>query len=276
MTNKTYATLRVSTPRPNIALVELHRPDALNAMNDQFFVDVQDCFSALHADPDVRAVILASAHPRLFTAGLDLKAVQSGMLPQHEDIGRCGLLFMDLIDRWQRAFTTIDECRAPVIAVVHGMCIGGGVDMICSADMRVCTQDASFSVKEVDLAMAADIGTLQRLPKIVGNQSTVREWALTGRTFSATEAKDAGLVGHVVADKKAAMDKAFEIAEIIASKSPIAINGTKVALNYSRDHSVADGLRQIAMWNASQLQSQDVIMAAASVLTKQTPRFSKL
>ncbi|KNE56579.1 hypothetical protein, variant [Allomyces macrogynus ATCC 38327] len=198
------------------------------------------------------------------------------MLPQHEDIGRCGLLFMNLIDRWQRAFTAIDECRAPVIAVVHGMCIGGGVDMICSADVRVCTQDASFSVKEVDLAMAADIGTLQRLPKIVGNQSTVREWALTGRTFSAAEAKDAGLVGHVVADKKTAMDKAFEIAEVIASKSPIAINGTKVALNYSRDHSVADGLRQIAMWNASQLQSQDVVKAAASILTKQTPRFSKL
>ncbi|ORZ39573.1 ClpP/crotonase-like domain-containing protein [Catenaria anguillulae PL171] len=271
-----YATLAVSTPAgsPHVAVVHLNRPRQLNTMTDQFFSDVHACFTALSANPDIRVIVLASASEKIFTAGLDLKAVQGSLMPR-DDPARTGVMLMDLIRRWQNALSCLETCRVPVIAAIHGACIGGGVDLVTAADIRVCSEQSWFCVKEVDLAMAADIGTLQRLPKVVGNQSIVREWCYTGRNVSATEALAAGLVSHVAKDRRLCC-YALDLANTIASKSPVAINGTKASLVYSRDHSVDDSLKQIAMWNSSQLQAGDVMEAAAAILSKTTPKFPKL
>ncbi|KAI9217193.1 ClpP/crotonase-like domain-containing protein [Blastocladiella britannica] len=284
-------------------MVQLARPKQLNTMTDLFFNELGACFSALGRDTSVRCIVLSSASDKIFTAGLDLKAVEalgiSDGVTGQRDIARVGLTFMDLVDRWQRAISTLEEARVPIIAAVHGPCIGGGVDLVTAADIRVCSAASYFSIKEVDLAMAADIGTLQRLPKVMGNQSLIREWAYTGRNISAQEALTAGLVSHVAADREKTLGMllssfiasdcrvrssrceiliayALKLAADISTKSPLAITGIKAGLLYSRDHTVADGLKQIGMWNSSQLQSADVMSAAMAILSKQTPKFAKL
>ncbi|KAI9189855.1 hypothetical protein H9P43_001294 [Blastocladiella emersonii ATCC 22665] len=289
-----YRYLSVKVPREHVALVVLDRAGKLNTMDDGFFREFHDCFTQLGDDPEVRAVVLASASDTVFTAGLDLKAVMAGMVPspsnsndpaeEGPDVARTGLYLMSLIDRWQRAFTAMETCRVPVIAAVHGACVGGGIDLITAADIRVCSPATTFSVKEVDLSMAADLGTLQRLPKIVGNQSLVREWCYTGRTVTAAEALAAGLVSHVVpvskdggvSPREAVLGHALKLAATIARKSPVATVGIKRTLVYARDHTVDDGLQQVAMWNSSQIQARDLMASAAAILGKTTPKFPKL
>ncbi|MFO0121912.1 MAG: enoyl-CoA hydratase-related protein, partial [Inhella sp.] len=155
--------------------------------------------------------------------------------------------------------TSLERCRKPVLAAVHGLCLGGGIDLICCADLRLASADASFAIKEIDIGMVADVGTLQRLPKLVGSQSWVRELAYTGRSVGADEALQRGLLSRVFADRAALDEGVLALAQDIATKSPLAIRGTKQALNYARDHSVAEGLEQIATWNAAMLLSEDLM-----------------
>lgn len=172
----------------------------------------------------------------------------------------------------QAAFTAIDRCRKPVLAAVHGYCLGGAVDLISACDMRYAAEDAQFSIKEIDMGMAADVGTLQRLPRIIGD-GVLRELAYTGRMLGSEEAQRIGLVNRVFADQQQLLAGVFEIASQIAAKSPIAIEGTKQMIGYMRDHRVDDGLEQVAIWNAAMLQSADLRVAMAAHLSKQKPVF---
>lgn len=163
-----------------------------------------------------------------------------------------------------------------MIMAIHGHCIGLGIDIIVAGDIRLCTRDTQFSVKEVDLALAADIGTLQRLPKIVNNSSWAREVCLTARVFDGKEAFHFGLVSQTFDTRESLMKAAVELASSISKKSPIAVLGTKHLLNYSRDHSVAEGLAYTAVWNSVMLQTKDRSAAMGALVSKSTPKFSKL
>jgi enoyl-CoA hydratase len=159
--------------------------------------------------------------------------------------------------RMQDNLTALEKCRKPVLAAIHNTCIGGGVDLTCCADMRYASRDAFFSVREIDIGMTADVGTLQRLPKLIPD-GVARELAYTGRDMSAEEARAVGFVNRVFNDRKAMMAGVMDIARQIAEKSPLAVRGTKEMLLYSRDHSVAEGLDHVATWNAGMLSARDL------------------
>ena len=169
---------------------------------------------------------------------------------------------------FQEPIIALNECKKPIIAAIHGACIGGGVDIISACDLRFVSAETYFSVREVDLGLAADMGTLQYLPKIIGNDGLMREMVLTGRNFDTSEAKEMGLVNKVLPDESSLVEHVLKLASLIASKSPIAVQGSKVNLNFSRDNSVRDGLRFMSAWNSSMLQSEDLVKAGMAVATK--------
>ncbi|CAK6981525.1 delta(3%2C5)-Delta(2,4)-dienoyl-CoA isomerase, mitochondrial isoform X1 [Scomber scombrus] len=274
-----YTTLAISHPTESVTHVELHRPEKRNAMNKAFWREMVECFNEIAEDPDCRVVVVSGAG-KTFTAGIDLMDMASDVLqPQGDDVARISWNIRKTIARYQETFSVIEKCPKPVVVAVHGACVGGGVDLITACDIRLCTQDAWFQVKEVDIGLAADVGTLQRLPKVIGSRSLVNELALTARKLYADEAKSSGLVSRVFADKEALMAGALEMAGEIAGRSPVAVQGTKINLIYSRDHSVAEGLDYMATWNMSMLQTQDVMKSAQASMEKQSPKtiaFSKL
>ncbi|XP_064490074.1 delta(3,5)-Delta(2,4)-dienoyl-CoA isomerase, mitochondrial-like isoform X2 [Ornithodoros turicata] len=278
-----FETLAVTSPAKHVLQVELNRPQKLNAMNRKFWEELPKCFDDISRDGNCRAVVLSGAG-KMYTAGLDFADVgamlmqSSGDQEGEPDTARKASRLRELITRFQYTFTSIEKCPKPVIAAVHNGCIGGGVDLVTACDIRYCTQDAYFQVKEVELGLAADVGTLQRLPKVIGNRSLVSELIFTARKMDATEAKQEGLVNRVFPDRSQLLEAAIKVAQEIASKSPVAVQGSKVNLVYSRDHSVEEGLHFMACWNMSMLQSEDLVKAAMAVMTKdkEPPAFSKL
>ncbi len=251
----TYETLEV-TVEEQVATVCLNRPDKANSMNAPMWRELQACFEWLDAEPGVRAVILAG-NGKHFCAGLDLAMFAGGQGGDTQDPGRGAEQFRRLALQLQDNLTAIEKCRVPVLAAIHYTCIGGGVDMTCCADMRYATEDAYFSIREIDIGMTADVGTLQRLPRIVPD-GVVRELAYTGRNMDAEEAREVGFVNRVFPDRETMMREVTAIARSIASKSPLAVRGSKEMLLYARDHSVADGLNYVATWNAGMLSRQDL------------------
>ena len=254
-----------------IAHAALNRPDKANALDQQCWDDIETCFKWIDAEPSIRVAIL-SGNGKHFCAGIDLGFIAGVPAILGEDIGRNGETLRALIKRLQGNLTAIEECRKPVLAAIHGGCIGGGIDMIACCDIRYCTEDAKFSIKEVDIGMAADVGTLQRLPKIIGDGIT-RELAYTGRLFDGKEAKQIQLVNQTYENKEAMLEAVTDIAKTIASKSPLAIRGTKEMLLYSRDHSVTEGLKYIATWNSSAILSKDLEKAVLAELSGETVTF---
>lgn len=248
-------------------------------MNKAFWSEMVTCFNEIAEDPDCRVVVVSGAG-KMFTAGIDLMDMASDVLqPQGDDTARISWNLRKTISKYQETFSVIEKCPKPVVVAVHGACIGGGVDLITACDIRLCTQDAWFQVKEVDIGLAADVGTLQRLPKVIGSRSLVNELALTARKMYADEAHSSGLVSRVFVDKEAMMEAALEMAEMISARSPVAVQGTKVNLVYSRDHSVQEALDYMATWNMSMLQTQDVMKSAQASMEKKGPEsivFSKL
>ncbi len=253
-------TLTVSI-QDHIATVRLNRPDKANAMDATMWQDIRRAFDWLDAQPEVRVAVL-EGEGKHFTAGIDL-SLMMGIAPQIQDPcdGRMREGLRRIILDMQDTLTSLERCRKPVLAAIHGACVGGGIDLICCADMRYCSADAYFSIKEIDIGMVADVGTLQRLPKLLGSQGLVRELAYTGRRVDATEAREIGLVNRVFDNREALQAGVREIAAAIAAKSPLSIRGTKEMLNYARDHSVADGLNHVATWNAAMLMSEDLSKA---------------
>eukprot|EP00058_Branchiostoma_floridae_P019058 XP_002604547.1 hypothetical protein BRAFLDRAFT_58778 [Branchiostoma floridae] len=286
MSGYQFESLAVTRPRDHVMQVELNRPEKRNAMNRAFWREMVECFQAITAEPDVRAVVVSGAG-KIFTAGelgflfvficgLDMGDTMSSLFVEGADIARKAIRLTPTIKAFQDTFSVIEKCPKPVIAAVHSACVGGGVDLISACDIRLCTQDAWFQIKEVDIGLAADVGTLQRLPKIIGNDSLARELAFTSRRFEAEEAKQMGLVSGIYPDRAAVLEAALDLASTIASKSPIAVQGTKVSMVYSRDHSVQEGLDHVALWNSTMLQSEDVVEAVQAGMQKRKPEFSKL
>ncbi len=249
-----YETLELSVEH-NVATVSLNRPDKANSMSAAMWTEIQSCFDWLDSEPSVRVVILAG-NGKHFCAGLDLEMF-GALQGESSDPGRRAEYLRRTVLRLQDNLSSIEKCRKPVLAAIHNTCIGGGVDMTCCADMRYATEDAFFSIKEIDLGMTADVGALQRLPKLIPDGVT-RELAYTGRKMGAQEARELGFVNQVFADKQALMEGVTDIARTIASKSPLAIRGTKEMILYSRDHTVKDGLDHIATWNAGIMSSADL------------------
>ncbi|KAI1735478.1 enoyl CoA hydratase-like protein [Xylaria scruposa] len=269
----------ISSPAEYVAHVETNRPEKLNAFIEEMWLELGQIFRKLSYDPNVRAVIFSAVGERAFTSGLDVHAASQGpTLSQDgtEDGSRYATRVRRNIYEFQDSISAIEKCEKPVIVVMHGISIGLAIDMSCCADIRICSKDARFSVKEVDIGMAADIGTLSRLPKIVGNHSWVKDVCLSARFFGADEALAVGFVSRVLENKAQAIDAATKLATLIASKSPVAVQGTKEILNYSRDNSVENGLRYTAIWNAAMLQSNDLKAAILSGIKKTKPRFEKL
>jgi enoyl-CoA hydratase len=250
----TFETLELSIEE-QVATVNLNRPDKANAMSSVMWDELQVCFEWLDQEPTVRVVILAG-NGKHFCAGMDL-SVFGNSSSESSDPARQAEKFRRMVLGLQGNLTAIERCRVPVLAAIHNTCIGGAVDMTCCADMRYATEDAYFSIREIDIGMTADVGTLQRLPKIIPD-GVVRELAYTGRNMNAEEAREVGFVNRVFETREVMMREVTAIAKAIASKSPLAIRGTKEMVLYSRDHSVSEGLNYIATWNSGMMSQVDM------------------
>ncbi|KAL2148755.1 hypothetical protein VTH82DRAFT_1902 [Thermothelomyces myriococcoides] len=295
-----YQHFLVTSPSPLVAHVEINRPGKLNAFHEAMWRELRAVFARLSTDPDVRAVVLSGAGDRAFTAGLDVAAAsEGGVLASAEgqglDPARKAARLRRYIADFQDCITALEKCekteltppergggnnnlgeKKAVICVMHGISIGLAIDISTAADIRICAKDTRFAVKEVDIGLAADIGTLARLPKVVGSQSWVKDVCMTARDFDAQEALAVGFVSQVHESKAAALAAAFKTAALLATKSPVAVQGTKELLTHSRDHPVEDNLRYTGVWNAAALQTNDVPAALMSGLQRKKPTFEKL
>jgi len=250
------------------ATLWLNRPDKLNALNPPFWNELPAVMRELDQDPSVRAIVLAGKG-KSFTVGLDIKAM-SGTLFGEQD-GRFALL--DEIQRLQRSITAVADCTKPVIAAVHGWCLGGGIDLITACDVRYAAKDAVFSIRETKIAIVADVGTLQRLPAIVG-KGHVAELAYSGEDINAERAAEINLVNRVYPDADRTLAAARDLAERIAENSPLAVQGTKRVLQFCENKTVEDGLDYVATWNAAFLKSDDLTEAMSAFLEKRKPKFT--
>ncbi|MFN4273310.1 MAG: crotonase/enoyl-CoA hydratase family protein [Aliihoeflea sp.] len=254
-----------------VAHLRMARPDKANSMNADFWHDLPRLLSELEADNSVRAAIV-SGEGKHFSSGMDL-AVFSGIVSLfEEEDGRAALAMRDLILELQASLSSIERVRFPVIAAIHGACLGGAIDLITACDIRLASADARFAVEEISVGMAADVGTLQRLPRLI-SPSVAAELAYTGRSFSAEEARQYGLLSQVLDSREDMMREAFAVAEAIAARSPLAVTGIKRNLLFSRDHTVAAGLDYVATWNGGMLRTSDVMAAIQAKLARSPGEF---
>lgn len=252
----------------NVRWLILNRPEKRNAMAEAFFDELGRHFADFDEDPDVRVVVIR-AEGESFTAGIDL----FGLAPMLQGEGAS---FRETLKkkilRLQEGISAVEHCRKPVIAAVHSHCIGGGVDLLSACDIRMASRDAVFAVRETKMAMIADLGTLQRLPYIIGH-GLFRELALTGRNFSAEEALKMGFITHLCDDRDSLYREAGRVAGEIAGCSPLAVQGAKEVINYSRDHGIRAGLEYVAQKNAAAIMSEDLMEAFKAFVEKRPPKF---
>jgi enoyl-CoA hydratase len=273
MTLPSFTTLTLNLA-DGIAEIRLNRPDKSNAINDAMWQEIRQAFDWVDATPSARVAIL-SGEGKNFCAGIDLAMLANiQQRIDHRDGARSSENLRQLILELQDCLTSIERCRKPVLAAIQGACIGGGLDLVACCDMRYASADASFSIKEIDLAMVADVGSLQRLPHLIG-QGMTRELAFTGRNVEAEEAGKIGLINRTFASNTALTAATREIAQTIATKSPLAIRGIKEVMNYSRNHSIADGLNFVANLNAATLLSGDLDETIAARREKRLPLFGE-
>ncbi|GAB9466489.1 Delta dienoyl-coa isomerase [Globisporangium polare] len=268
-----FETLALTIQDNNVLHLKLNRPRTMNAMNMQMWVELAQAFEHVEQDTTIRAVIV-SGEGKAFTSGMDLNvfATLQQLAAEETCEGRKREALMRVIDEFQRVISAPERCRVPVLAAIHGACIGAGVDFITGCDLRYCDASAVFSVKEVDLAIIADVGTLQRLPKLIGEQQA-KELAYTGRNFSGLEAERLGLVLKTLKDQEELLEHVQTVAASIAQKSPITVRGIKQTIHYQRDHSTADSLEQIRYHNAAVLYSDDLVQAIGALMSKSKPTF---
>lgn len=243
------------------------------------FTELGKAFDLISADKHIRSVVLTGSG-KLFCAGIDLIAIQRFLsdLGPSEDFSRRTLTMRGHIRMVQRGMHSIYKCQKPVISAVHSGCLGAAMSIVGATDIKYCSKDAWFTIKEVDIGLAADIGAIQWMPPTTGNGSLFAELLYTGRKFDANEAKELGFVSRILDDQESTRKAAIETASLIASKSPIAVQGAKHNLLFSRDHSVDDGLNYMATWNMAMLQSEDIMKAAAGAMSKDNtvPDFDNL
>ncbi|KIM51128.1 hypothetical protein SCLCIDRAFT_1224822 [Scleroderma citrinum Foug A] len=255
--NLTYLT--VTKPKPFVAHVQMARAP-VNAFNVEFWKEYAVVLDNIHEwFGDVRAVVLSSALPKIFSAGIDFEDLLNHTDSSSNDPARTALTLREHILTFQAAISAPERCPAPVIAAIHGIAYGLAVDIITACDIRYAASDTRFSIKEVDVGLAPDIGTLARLPHAASNASLAAELTYTARPFSAEEALKLGLVSRVVeGGRDKVVKEALELAEEVARKSPVAVMSAKRLLIHARDHSVAENLDYTATWNAAMLQTADI------------------
>ena len=277
MNTKKYTCFKVNVA-DHIANLVLSRPDELNTMSRDFWVELGDVLEEINKDSDVRVVVMSSTGKH-FCAGMDLNAFSNGVdnIPDDKkpDHARIGEAVYRVAKELQEYISNLEKIRVPVIAAIHGGCIGGAVDLVTACDIRLASQDAFFCIQEINIGMAADVGTLQRLPKIIPD-SKMREMAYTGRRMYADEAKENGLVSNAYESHEKLLEAANELAREIASKSPVAIYGLKAVMNYSRDHTVSEGLEYNALWSGAMLSQKDMAEAMTANVEKRDASFNKL
>lgn len=265
----------------HVATVWLDRAEQRNAFAQNFWVDLPEVMDALGRDNETRVVIVA-ARGDAFSVGIDLKAfgpifMSGGVDPNlspapTSEVGKRRAMY-EALKKMQRTFSSIADCPKPVIAAIHGYCIGAGIDLITACDIRYTSADATFSVRETKIAMVADVGTVQRLPQII-DPGRVAEIVYTGRDFGAEEAKDMGLVSRVFANAGATYRAAADIAGEIAANSPLAVQGAKAVLSAGQGRSVEENLDYVALWNTAFLHSNDFVEATMAFLEKRPPEFT--
>jgi enoyl-CoA hydratase len=253
----------------HIAWLTLNRPDNRNIMGFAFFEELTKHFERFDEDSSVRGVVI-KAEGKSFTAGLDLVEFGS-LLGGRIDTDTREQLRKTIL-KCQEGMNAIERCRKPVLAAVHSHCIGGGVDLLCACDIRIAAKGAVFSIRETRMGMIADLGTLQRLPHIIGH-GWFRELALTGRDFTAQEALQMGFITRICEDRQGLYEEAKGIASQIAACPPLAVQGAKGVILYSRDHGVYAGLHYVAQKNAAALPSEDLMEAMSAFMEKRSPVF---
>ena len=262
----------------NVANLVLSRPNELNTMTRDFWVELPEVLDEINRNSEIRAVILSSSGKH-FCAGMDLNAFSNGVenIPDDKkpDHARVGEALYRVAKELQGYISTLEKIRAPVIAAVQGGCVGGALDLITACDIRLASKEAFFCIQEVNIGMAADVGTLQRLPRLIPD-SKMREMAYTGRKMLADEAKESGLVSNVYESQEDMLKAANELAEDIATKSPVAIYGLKALMNYSRDHSIDDSLDFNALWSGAMLSQKDMAEAMTAQMEKRDAAFNKM
>ena len=260
----------------SIAHIRFNRPEKRNSMNEDFWTMFPKEVEELDDSGEIRALIVSSTGPH-FSAGIDLSMFKDDIVENETDneLGRSRGYFLQQLRFLQNAVSCLEAARFPVVTAVQGGCIGGGIDLITAADIRICTKDAFFLIEEINVGLAADIGTIQRLPKIIP-AGIAREWTMLGEKVSADRAKEVGLVSSLHDNHDEMMKNAFEIAEKLASKTPLAMWVTKETLNYSRDHTVKESLENVALWNAATLHKEDVMSTMMSKMQKKKPEYRNL
>ena len=260
----------------SIAHIRLNRPEKRNSMNEDFWNLFPKEVEELDDSGEIRALVISSTGPH-FSSGIDLNMFKDDVVEEQSEneLGRSRGYFIQQLKYLQNVANCLEAARFPVVAAIQGGCIGGGIDLITAADIRLCTKDAFFIIEEINVGLAADIGTLQRLPKIIP-AGIAREWAMMGEKVSADRAKEVGLVSSLHDNQEAMLKSAFEIAEKLVSKTPLAMWVTKEVLNYSRDHSVKEGLDNVNLWNAATLHKEDVMTTMMSRMQKKKPEYKNL
>ena len=264
----------------HVAHIKLNRPKKRNAMNWDFWRDLPRIVGDIDTHARARCIILSSTGP-VFSAGLDLSLfgqdvfASSKTAKMNEKELQTPQNFMSFLSFLQDSISSLQKARIPVICAIQGGCIGGGVDLICSADIRLATNDAFFSIRETKIGMVADVGTFPRIVKLLP-EGIVKELAFTGRNFSAQEAKEYGFVNKLYESHDSLIEGALEIANEIASNSPAAVYGCKKVIDFSRDHTIDEGLEWINMWNASMLSQSELMEGFQSYKSKKEGNFAEL
>ena len=265
-----YQSLEVSKDGP-IAEVVLTGPGKGNAMGPDFWREVPEVFAALDRDDEVRAVVVYGSGDN-FSFGLDLATMTGDIGAKGANLAAERAVFLDRLYELQRSFERVFTCRKPVIAAVAGWCVGGGLDFISACDIRLCARDAKFSLREVRVAMVADLGSLQRLPHIIGEAQT-RELAYTGKDIGADRALQIGLVSAVYESPEATVEAARGLAREIAANPPLVVQGVKQVMNQRLEGEIAQGLRYVGAWNSAFLHSEDLLEAIAAFRERRPPQF---
>ncbi len=262
--------------KDHIAHIQMQRPDTFNSMIRSFWNELPEIVEDINSGGDARVIVLSSTGKH-FCSGMDLAVFTDPAPSEGESVerGRQREQLRHFVKHLQDSFSCLDKARMPILAAIQGGCIGGGVDLTSACDVRYATRDAWFCIHEINIGMTADVGTFPRLCKLIP-EGWVRELAYTGRRLYADKAKEIGLVNDVYDSQEDMMTAVMETAREIASKSPLAVTGSKVMMNYARDHTIDDSLDYIAVWQTGMFQPTDMAESFAAKSDKREPEFQNL